>query len=37
MTVIQEGKDIELNCHFCNSNYNFSVDELQELLELARK
>ena len=35
--MIDDGEPIELNCHFCNSNYNFSVDELQELLELARK
>ncbi|NCB92630.1 MAG: Hsp33 family molecular chaperone HslO [Clostridia bacterium] len=35
--MIDEGKEIELNCHFCNSNYTFSVDELKELLELARR
>ena len=35
--MIDDGEPIELNCHFCNSNYNFSVDELKELLELARK
>ena len=34
--LIQEGKEVELNCHFCNSNYEFSVDELRELLALAR-
>ena len=34
--MIDEGKEVELNCHFCNTNYTFSVDELKELLELAR-
>lgn len=30
--MIQEGKPIEMNCHFCNTNYNFTVDELKEIL-----
>lgn len=30
--MIQEGKPVELNCHFCNTNYTFSVEELKELL-----
>lgn len=30
--MIQDGKPVELNCHFCNTNYTFSVDELKELL-----
>lgn len=30
--MIQEGKPIEVNCHFCNKNYTFSVEELQEIL-----
>ena len=30
--MINEGKDIEVNCHFCNTNYNFSVEELKKLL-----
>lgn len=34
--LIEEGKEIELNCHFCNTNYNFTVDELKELYELAK-
>lgn len=36
-SMIDEGQDIELNCHFCNTNYKFTVEELKELLELARK
>lgn len=35
--MIDEGKEIEVNCHFCNKNYNFSVDELKEMLELATR
>lgn len=30
--MIQEGKPIEMNCHFCNTNYNFAVEELKEIL-----
>lgn len=30
--LIDEGKDVELNCHFCNTNYVFTVDELRKLL-----
>lgn len=35
-SLIQEGKEIELNCHFCNTNYNFTIEELKELYRLAR-
>ena len=34
--MIQEGKPVELNCHFCNSSYQFSVEELKELLRAAK-
>lgn len=30
--LIQERKPVELNCHFCNTNYVFSVEELKEIL-----
>ena len=30
--MIQEGKPIEMNCQFCNTNYNFTVEELKEIL-----
>ena len=33
---IEEGKPIEVNCHFCNSHYTFSVEELKEMLKAAR-
>ena len=29
--LIDEGKDVELNCHFCNTDYTFSVEELKKL------
>ncbi|MCR5823201.1 MAG: Hsp33 family molecular chaperone HslO [Lachnospiraceae bacterium] len=31
--IIKEGKDIEVNCHFCEKTYSFSPDELREILE----
>ena len=34
--MIDEGKPIEVNCHFCNSHYQFDVDELRQLLKEAR-
>lgn len=35
--MIQEGKEVELNCHFCNTNYVFSVEELKEILRKAKR
>lgn len=29
--MIDDGKPVELNCHFCNTNYTFSVEEIKEL------
>ena len=29
--LIDEGQDVELNCHFCNTNYVFSVEELKKI------
>lgn len=34
--MIAEGKEIEVSCHFCNTFYHFSVEELKELLKRAR-
>ena len=31
--MINEGKPIEVNCHFCNTHYNFAVEELKVLLK----
>ncbi len=33
--MVEEGEPIEVNCHFCNSHYNFTVDELEEMLKKA--
>ncbi|MBU3840739.1 MAG: Hsp33 family molecular chaperone HslO [Candidatus Ruminococcus intestinipullorum] len=33
--MIEEGEPIEVKCHFCNTAYQFPVDELKELLERA--
>ena len=33
---IDDGKYIEVKCHFCNTAYTFSVDELKELLKKSR-
>lgn len=32
-SMIEEGKDIEVNCHFCNTNYTFSVEDLKKLIK----
>lgn len=34
-SLIEEGKPIEVNCHFCGSHYNFDVEELKDLLHKA--
>lgn len=35
--MIDDGEDIEVNCHFCNTHYLFSVEELRELLKKGMK
>lgn len=34
--MISDNKSIEVNCHFCNTSYTFSVEELKELLSKSR-
>lgn len=34
--MIDDGQEIEVNCHFCNTAYKFSVEELKGLLRKAR-
>ena len=29
--IIEEGQEIEINCHFCNTKYKFSVEEVKQL------
>ena len=33
--MIQEGQPVEVNCHFCGKNYEFSVEDLKQMLERA--
>jgi molecular chaperone Hsp33 len=33
--MIDDEKSIEVNCHFCNKNYEFTVEDLKELYEKA--
>ena len=35
--MIDEGKDIEVKCHFCNTAYRYTVDELKTILKRSRK
>lgn len=34
--MIDDGKDIEMHCHFCNTSYQFTVEELKEILKKSR-
>lgn len=34
--MIDDGKSIEVNCHFCNKNYEFTVEDLKELYEKSK-
>ena len=34
--MIDDNKPIEVNCHFCNTNYIFEVDELKEIIKRSR-
>lgn len=35
--MIDDDKPIEVNCHFCNSHYTFTVEELKEMLSAASR
>ena len=35
--IIADDEDIEINCHFCNKNYNYSIDEIKTLVGEALK
>ena len=34
-SMIEDGKTIEVNCHFCNRNYEFTVEELEAMYRKA--
>ena len=35
--MIDDGKPVEVKCHFCNTSYTFSVEELKEMLEVVKR
>lgn len=35
-SMIDDGEPIEVNCHFCNTNYTFEVDELKDIYKKSR-
>lgn len=35
--MIDDGKPIEVKCHFCNTAYEFTVEELQEILKKCQR
>ncbi len=35
--MIADGKPIEVNCHFCNQNYIFNIEDLQQMLKKAKR
>lgn len=34
--MIDDGQAVEMHCHFCNTNYSFSVEELKEIIKRSR-
>ncbi len=34
--MIAEDKEIEVNCHFCNQHYTFTVEELKDILKKSK-
>ncbi len=34
--IIDDNEPIEVNCHFCNSHYNFTIDELVNILNKSK-
>lgn len=34
--MIDEDKPIEVNCHFCNTHYNFEVEELEDIIKRSK-
>ncbi len=35
--MIDEGKEIEVKCHFCNTAYNYTVEDLKNILKRSKK
>ena len=34
--MIRDGEDIEVKCHFCNTAYRYTVEELKEILKRSK-
>ena len=34
--MIEEGKDIEVKCHFCNTAYNYTVEDLKRIIKRSK-
>lgn len=34
--MIEDGKEIEVNCHFCNTHYQFTIEELKKLYQRSK-
>ena len=34
--MINEGKDIEVKCHFCNTAYNYTVEDLKKIIKRSK-
>ena len=35
--MIDDGQDIEVKCHFCNTAYKYSVEELKDILKRCKR
>lgn len=35
--MIDDGEEVEVKCHFCNTAYKFSVEELKDILKRAKR
>lgn len=35
--MIEDGEDIEVKCHFCNTSYNYTVEDLKNIIKRSRK
>ncbi|HKM04231.1 MAG TPA: Hsp33 family molecular chaperone HslO [Lachnospiraceae bacterium] len=34
--MIDDGESIEINCHFCNTNYHFTVEDLEKIIKRSK-
>ena len=34
--MIEDGEDIEVKCHFCNTSYKYTVEELKEIIKRSK-